>query len=251
MKITPLDHNSADGYHRLHIEADWSEISADYDDVVAGYAKATIPGFRPGKVPRSVIEKRFQREIMNDLSYRATQRLGREAVREAGIEVLGLAEASEIQCEKGTTFSAQLRFHPMPEINVPDLQSLKIDDVDIDPLDQISLKLLELVRLDIPDGLVQDELAFDGINDSAIGSAQWQTAHDQIKLMLILKKIAKQEGIEVDEADVDKRIAEKADEFKTTKKLLQAEFEKGGGLQRLRDMLLAESTLEYVMEKNK
>ena len=107
------------------------------------------------------------------------------------------------------------------------------------------------MRLDIPERLVHDELAFDGIDGSAIGSAQWQTAHDQIKLMLILKKIARQEGIEVDDTDVDKRIAEKAEEFKTTKKSLQAEFEKGGGLQRLRDMLLAESTLEYLMEKNK
>ena len=68
--------------------------------------------------------------------------------------------------------------------------------------------------------------------------------------MLILKKIAKQEGIEVDETDVDNRIAEKAEEFKTTKKSLQAEFERGSGLQRLRDMLLAESTLEYLMEKS-
>ena len=107
---------------------------------------------------------------MDNLSYRAAQRLGREAVREAGIEVLGLAEAEEIQCEKGTTFRAQLRFYPMPEINVPDLRSLKIDDVGIDPLDQISLKLLELVRLDIPERLVQDELTFDGIDESASGA---------------------------------------------------------------------------------
>ena len=69
--------------------------------------------------------------------------------------------------------------------------------------------------------------------------------------MLILKKIAQQEGIEVDDTDIDNRIAEKAEEFKTTKKSLQAELEKGGGLQRLRDMLLAESTLEYLMERNR
>jgi FKBP-type peptidyl-prolyl cis-trans isomerase (trigger factor) len=250
MKITPIDENHSDGFHRLKVEAAWTELSADYDVVVAGYAKATIPGFRPGKVPRSVIEKRFQREIMDDLSYRAAQRLGREAILEAGIDVLGLAETEEIQCKKGESLRAQLRFYPMPEINVPDLRCLKIDKVGIDPLDQISLKLLELVRLDIPDGLVQDELAFDGNDGSTPDSQEWQTAHDQIKLMLILKKIAKQEGIEVDEMDVDRRIAEKAEEFNTTKKSLQAEFKKGGGLQRLRDMLLAESTLEYLMEKS-
>ena len=250
MKITPLDDNKGDGYHRLQVEAEWTELSADYADVVAMYAKVNVPGFRPGKVPRSVIEKRFQREIMDDLSYRAAQRLGREAVLEAGIDVLGSAEAEKIECERDKAFCAQLRFYLMPKIELPDIKSLKIEDGSTDPRDQISLKLLELVSLDIPDGLVKDELAFDGI-DSAIGSTEWQTAHDQIKLMLILKKIAQQEGIEVDETDVDNRLAEKAEEFKTTKKLLRAEFEKGGGLQRLRDMLLAESTLEYLIEINK
>ncbi len=50
--------------------------------------------------------------------------------------------------------------------------------------------------------------------------------------------------------DVHKRIAEKAEEFGTTIRALQAELEKGGGIGRLRDMLLAESTLEYLREKN-
>jgi FKBP-type peptidyl-prolyl cis-trans isomerase (trigger factor) len=69
--------------------------------------------------------------------------------------------------------------------------------------------------------------------------------------MLILKQMSRQEGIEVEETDVNDRIAEKAEEFGTTKKSLQAELEKGGGLQRLRDMLIAESTLDYLLEKNK
>jgi FKBP-type peptidyl-prolyl cis-trans isomerase (trigger factor) len=129
------------------------------------------------------------------------------------------------------------------------LRNLKINDGSIDPRDQISLHLLELVTFEIPDGLVQDELAFDGV-EGAIGSPQWQAAYDQIKLMLILKRIAAQEGIVVDETDVDNRIARKAEEFKTAKKLLQAEFEKGGGRQRLRDMLLAESTFDYLIEIN-
>ena len=69
--------------------------------------------------------------------------------------------------------------------------------------------------------------------------------------MLILKQIAHQEGISVDAADLQARIAAKAVEFETTKKALQSELEKGGGMERLKDMLLAESTLEYLMEKNR
>lgn len=244
-------HNNGDGYHRLNVEADWSELAADYDDIVAGYAKVRVPGFRPGKVPRTVIEKRFQREIIDELSRRSSQRLGRQAVREAGIEALGPVEAEEIECVRDQIFRAKLRFHPMPKIDLPDISRLITDDGGTDPRDQISLRLLDLVSFDIPDGLVKDELALDGIDSDEPGSAEWKAARDRIKLMLILKQIARQEGIEVDDADVKNRIVEKAKEFGTTKKSLQAELEKGGGMQRLRDMLLAESTLEYLMERNR
>ena len=77
-------HGSVDGYHRLKVEADWSELAAEYDDIVDSYAKVRVPGFRPGKTPRSVVEQRFQNEISDDLSHSAVQRFGIQAVREAG-----------------------------------------------------------------------------------------------------------------------------------------------------------------------
>jgi hypothetical protein len=54
----------------------------------------------------------------------------------------------------------------------------------------------------------------------------------------------------VDEADANKRIALKAKEFGTPIKTLKKQLEKEGGLQRLRDILIAESTFDYLLEKN-
>ena len=68
--------------------------------------------------------------------------------------------------------------------------------------------------------------------------------------MLILKQIAKREGIEVDQRDVDNRIAEKAEEFGATIKELEVDLARGDGLQRLKEMLLAESVLGYLTEIN-
>ena len=285
MKVKQIDDDG--GRRVLQIEADWSEIAEDYEDIVVAYKKIRVPGFRPGKVPRTVIEKRFQKEIMDDLSQRASQRLGRQAVREAGIEVLGPAEAEELECVKDRPFRATVRFHPMPKIDLPDLDKLTSGDADIDSStlckphpserkkeetvsvnpghvapfmagsveridlrDRISLRLLDLVRFDVSDGFVKHELALDGADDVAPGSAEWKAARDRIRLMLILKRIAKQEGIEVDQADVDHRIAEKAEEFGTTTNALQAELSQGDGMQRLKDMLLAESTLAYLVKIN-
>ena len=49
------NYNSNDEYHRINVEADWSELSDDYGSIVVEYAKITIPGFRPGKVTRNII----------------------------------------------------------------------------------------------------------------------------------------------------------------------------------------------------
>jgi len=238
-----------EGYIRLSVEADWAELVADYDDIVAGYEKVGLSGFRPGKVPRTVIEQRFRKEIIDGLSQRVAQRLGREAVREAGAEPLGPVEATNVECEKDRPFRFKARYLPMPEITLPDFCLLKAGNDGTDPRDKLSRKLLDLVQFDMPDEIVKTELASGGPVASDPSGEEWKAAEERVRLMLILKKIAKTEGIEVDEADVERRIREKAVEFGTQPDRLRAELEEGGGLQRLRDMLLAESTLEYLIEK--
>ena len=247
MRITHGDDDN--GRKTLSVEADWTQLAADYDDIVSEYAKVRVPGFRVGKVPRSVIEQRFQKQVLDDLSQRAAQRLGLEAIHETGIETLGPVEAEAIECAKDKPFRFQVRFHPMPEIVLPDIGSLKTDDDRIDARDWISRRLLDLVHFGFPDELLKNELALDGIVGGDPRSPEWKSAEERVRLMLILKRIARQEGIEVEEADVNNRIAEKAEEFGTTKEALQKELEEGGGVERLRDMLLAESTLDYLIEK--
>jgi hypothetical protein len=55
----------------------------------------------------------------------------------------------------------------------------------------------------------------------------------RVKLMLILKRIAREEGIEVEEAEVDRRIEAKAAEFGIRTETLRADLDKDGGRERL------------------
>jgi len=249
MKWEHTKSDSENGYHRLIVEAAWNEIVADYNDIVARYAKVRLPGFRPGKAPRMAIEARFRREIMDDLAHRCAERLGREAILETGSEATGPVHAETIECEKDTAFRFLVRFHPMPKIELPEFSKLKPEDNGTDAKDWISHRLLDLVRFRVPDEVVTNELTFDGTVGGTPESAEWRAAEERIRLMLILKRIARQEGIEVDESDIDRRTAEKAKEFGTSKEKLEEELVKGGGLERLRDMLLAERTLDYLLEK--
>jgi FKBP-type peptidyl-prolyl cis-trans isomerase (trigger factor) len=232
-------------------ENGYRRLGDDYQDLLARYAAMVrVPGFRPGKVPRGAVEQRFRTEIMADLADRAVRGLGRKAAREAGVEALGSVEASEIECQSGKRFRARLRYLPIPELSLPELTSLHTEDDGTDVKDRISRRLLELVRFEIPAELTRAELGMDGLDGSEPGSDEWVAAAERIRLIVVLKTIARREGIEVDEADVDRRIAEKAEAFDTTKRALQDEIEKGGGRGRLQDMVLAERTLEYLIEIN-
>jgi FKBP-type peptidyl-prolyl cis-trans isomerase (trigger factor) len=235
----------------LSVIAPWEEVSSDYNDIVEEYSRARVPGFRAGKAPRHVVEKRFQREIMGELSRRHGWRLGREAVNQAKAEPMGPVEIADIECVKDKPFKFTVRFYPMPEIELPEMESFSIGDVSTDPRDMISKRLLEQGSFEVPDELIRAEIGSNVSNGANAQSPEWKAAADRVRLMLILKRIARQEGIEVDEVDVERRIEEKAVEFGTTPDILRKEFEQAGGTQRLKDMLLAESTLEFLTEKSR
>jgi FKBP-type peptidyl-prolyl cis-trans isomerase (trigger factor) len=238
-----------DGFRLLRVQVPWEKIAADYDDILNDYVRLPLPGFRPGKAPRQVVEQRFRREIAEQLSRRGAQRLCRLALEQAEAQVTGPVEVSEVEWEKGQTFRFTARFFPLPEFELPYYRSLtSLSPEGEDPHGELSHRLLELVNLVVPEEMVRAELAFEGQPDCDSDSEVWQAAARRVKLMLILKRIAREEGIEVDEVDVEQRIAEKAEVFGTEAETLRAELEEGGGIPRLRDLLLAESTLEYLLE---
>lgn len=237
------------GYRRLKIEVPWQEIAMDYDDLVAAYARRPLRGFRPGKVPRPVVEQRFRREIHEQLIHQVAQRLCRQALAEAEAEAVGPVAVSEVEWEKGGNFRLTARFFPLPEFEFPDYRAWGpgVAEAD-DPQGELSLRLLEAVDFPVPEELVWGELAYEGHNEVDPESEAWLAAARRLRLMLILKRIARHEGLEVEEADLEARLAEKAAEFGETVATLRAELEQGDGRARLKDLLLAEGVLAYMLE---
>ncbi len=178
----------------LRIEAAWSDVSGDYEDILSGRAKV-IPGYRSGMVLRGVIEQRLQKQIADELSQRAAQRLTREALRKTGMEAAGRVEISDIECGKGQPFRFTVRFWPRPEIELPDLCSFALTEDDPDLRDAGPQQRLEQAGFAVPDEPMQAGLGEDGGKKSDPSSA----AGNRVRLML--KQISRQEGSEVSGAD--------------------------------------------------
>ncbi|HEX7177539.1 MAG TPA: trigger factor [Pyrinomonadaceae bacterium] len=72
------------------IEIDAAEVRAEYDRVSGEYArKATVPGFRKGHAPASVVRTRYKKEISGEVLQKLVPEAVNRALEESGLRVLG------------------------------------------------------------------------------------------------------------------------------------------------------------------
>ena len=69
----------------LKIELPPEEVSKEWDAIASSFAKfAKIPGYRPGKAPRAVVDKRFRKEIQEEVTKKLVSKSYRDAVEQLG-----------------------------------------------------------------------------------------------------------------------------------------------------------------------
>ena len=88
MQVTVEDISSVKKTLRIEISQEEvaREINKAYDEIKRS---AKIKGFRPGKVPRSVLEKMFKKDVLADVSSRLIQTSFIDAIKEKDLRVVG------------------------------------------------------------------------------------------------------------------------------------------------------------------
>ena len=110
-------------------------------------------------------------------------------------------------------------------------------------LDEISAKLLERTKIELHPAMVETEMRYSE-------ESTRDDAEARMKLMLILKKIALQDGIEVDAKDIEKRIGTVAVESDVSPEEFKRFLIENKAMGRFADSLLAETVLDYIIEIN-
>ena len=111
----------------MRVEVPAEVVQKERNEVIAIFAKqAKIPGFRPGKVPASVIEKRYAKQIKEQVESKLVEDGFREGVEKEKLDVLSVqVEDKEFHLDDTFSFVAQLQ--TPPEFELPDYTGIPVE----------------------------------------------------------------------------------------------------------------------------
>jgi len=111
----------------LRVEVEPEKVAKAWDDVAGNYTKyARIPGYRAGKAPKAIIEKKFQKEIREELEKKLLSESCKQAIQEKGIKMLSLTQVEDVEIgdDKSMKFTATLVTHP--DFQLPNYKGLVV-----------------------------------------------------------------------------------------------------------------------------
>jgi len=104
------------------------EVSKAYGNVVRNYRKyAKIPGFRAGKVPETVIKRRFATEIRKEVIDGLLPERFSKAVRDLGVAPVGQPHVTELTVEDGQPLHVKAVFEFIPSFSIEGYQSVTVE----------------------------------------------------------------------------------------------------------------------------
>jgi trigger factor len=124
----------------LQIELPPEEVSKEWDAIANNFARfAKIPGYRPGKAPRAVIEKRFRKEIHDELTKKLVSRSYHDAIEQKQLRVVSLTNVEDVQFGDDKSMRFRATVVTAPEFELPEYRNIpvrlpdtKLSEVEVD-----------------------------------------------------------------------------------------------------------------------
>jgi len=112
---------------KLRIELPADEVSKEWDAIANSFARlAKIPGYRPGKAPRSVIEKRFRKEIQEEVTKKLVSKSYHEAIEQKQLKVASLADIEDVQFGEDKSMRFRATVVTTPEFEIPEYKKISV-----------------------------------------------------------------------------------------------------------------------------
>lgn len=138
MKVTVSE---SDAWRRtLEVEVPGEDVRRRFETAYKNYSKSlNLPGFRKGKIPVSLVKKRFGKAIQGEVLQEVMQECYREASRSEGLTPISEATIEDVNYEEGQPLKFTASVDVKPEIVAQDYRGLKttrpvfkVTDADVD-----------------------------------------------------------------------------------------------------------------------
>lgn len=112
---------------KIGVEWPAERVQEDYSAVLAEFCKAAkIKGFRPGKAPVKVVEKRYAKEIMDEVRERLLPAGYQKALKDKNLNVVQVLDLGEVTLELGKPMSFTVSVEIAPEFELPEYKGIPL-----------------------------------------------------------------------------------------------------------------------------
>src|SRR5690606_31132559 len=121
------------------IDRAWAHFAGD----VA--ARLRLPGFRSGKVPRAVAEKRFASDIDHQLKSDVVARAFRRAIDQEKLDVVGepSLDPAAIELQRGVDLAFDVEVEIKPTFELPEYKGLQVEQEEVEVFEEEVTEQLE------------------------------------------------------------------------------------------------------------
>ncbi|MFO8111841.1 MAG: trigger factor [Desulfosalsimonadaceae bacterium] len=112
---------------RIHVEIPREEVSKELDSAYKDLKKkAKIKGYRPGKVPRPVLERLFKKDVHSDVIQNLVQESFPKALQETDLQVIDTSDIDTPELDPDSDFKYNATVELKPQLPDVDFKGLEI-----------------------------------------------------------------------------------------------------------------------------
>lgn len=137
-----------DGCRRVvEFEVPPDEMEKHYEDVATGFRRhAKVKGFRPGKAPKDLVERRYAEGIAEEVRDQTTNRVFGSWARDAGLEIVALRGFDDVRWDRGDPLTFTAEVEVAPEVPLVAYQGIEVEKPSADVADDDVEQAVEELR---------------------------------------------------------------------------------------------------------
>ena len=111
----------------LKVELPAEAVNAARENITRDYtAHAKLPGYRPGKAPRAVVERKFQKEIREELERKLLSESTRAAITEKNLRVLQVQNVEDVEFSPDQSLHFTATLVTAPDFELPEYKKIPV-----------------------------------------------------------------------------------------------------------------------------